>query len=123
MKTQVKFKADYGTLWIKADVVEKVKGGYILDCGDTKGFFMRDSHAFNEDYYIIGTYQAKQWLGDMAFDVIETIKDYEQSNFGEVFTDFSEPERVVNMYVYIVGEWILPEAMEEAGVLDVEVTA
>ena len=43
MKTQVKFKADYGTLWIKADVVEKVKGGYILDCGDTKGFFVRDS--------------------------------------------------------------------------------
>ena len=42
MKTQVKFKADYGTLWIKADVVEKVKGG-ILDCGDTKGFFVRDS--------------------------------------------------------------------------------
>ena len=78
---------------------------------------------FNMDYYIIGTYQAKQWLGDMTFDVIETIKDYEQSNFGEVFTDFSEPERVVNMYVYIVGEWILPEAMEEAGVLDVEVTA
>jgi len=40
MKTQVKFKANYGALWIKADVVEKVKGGYILDCGDTKGFFV-----------------------------------------------------------------------------------
>ena len=78
---------------------------------------------FNVDYYIIGRHQAKQWLGDMAFNVIEIIKDYEQCNFGEVFTDFSEPERVVNMYVYIVGEWILPEAMEEAGVLDVEVTA
>lgn len=77
---------------------------------------------FNMDYYIIGRHQAKQWLGDMAFNVIEIIKDYEQDNFGEVFTDFSEPERVVNMYVYIVGEWILPEAMEEAGVLDVEVT-
>jgi len=38
---QVKFKANQGKLWIKADVVEKVKGGYILNCGDTKGFFVR----------------------------------------------------------------------------------
>ena len=77
---------------------------------------------FNIDYYMIGTYQAKQWLGDMAFDVINIIKEYEQDNFGEVNTDFSQPEHVVNMYVYIVGEEIISEAMEEAGVLDVEVT-
>ena len=61
-------------------------------------------HAFNNDYYIIGTYKAKQWLADMVFDVIEIIKEYEQSNFGEVYTDFSDPEKVVNMYTYIVGE-------------------
>ena len=40
--------------------------------------------AFNTDYYIIGTYQAKQWLGDMAFNVINHVKEYEQENFGEV---------------------------------------
>ena len=40
---QVKFKANHGKLWIKADLVEKVKGGYILNCGDTKGFFVRDT--------------------------------------------------------------------------------
>ena len=72
---------------------------------------------FNNDYYIIGTYQAKQWLGDMAFDVINIIKEYEQDNFGEVYTDFSQPEHVVNMYVYMVGEEIISEAMEETGVL------
>ena len=66
-------------------------------------------YAFNEDYYIIGTYQAKQWLGDMAFDVINFIKDYEQDNFGEVITDLTEPEKVVNMYVYIIGEEIVWE--------------
>ena len=64
-------------------------------------------HAFNTDYYIIGTYQAKQWLGDMAFNVINHIKEYEQENFGEVSTDLSDPERVVNMYVYIIGEQIV----------------
>lgn len=66
-------------------------------------------YAFNEDYYIIGTYQAKEWLGDMAFDIINFIKDYEQDNFGEVSTDFSNPENVVNMYVYIIGEEIVWE--------------
>ena len=64
-------------------------------------------YAFNEDYYIIGTYQAKQWLGDHVFDVIETIKEYEQDNFGQVSTDLSCPERIVNMYAYIVGEQIV----------------
>jgi len=66
-------------------------------------------HAFNTDYYIIGTYQAKQWLGDQVFDVIEHIREYEQSNFGEVSTDFSDAERVVNMYTYIMGEEIVSE--------------
>lgn len=66
---------------------------------------------FNTDYYIIGTYKAKQWLGDHAFDVIETIKEYEQDNFGQVSTDFSDPEKVVNMYVYIVGEEVLSDSI------------
>ena len=69
--------------------------------------------AFNEDYYIIGTYQATQWLGDHAFYAIQVIKDYEESCFGEVSTDLSDPERVVNMYAYIVGEVVVWEWFEE----------
>ena len=66
-------------------------------------------HCFNTDYYIIGTYEAKKWLGDQVFNVIEIIKDYEQNNFGSVSTDFSDPEKVVNMYTYIIGEEIVNE--------------
>ncbi len=69
-------------------------------------------HAFNTDYYIIGTYRAKQWCGDDVFNIIATIRDYEESNFGEVTTDFSDPEKVVNMYVYIVGEEVVQEWLE-----------
>ena len=77
--------------------------------------YLDDLHhnAFNEDYYIIGTYEAKQWLGDQAFDIINIIKDYEQDNFGEIFTDFSSAEKVVNMYVYIVGEEIVSKWRED----------
>ena len=66
-------------------------------------------YAFNEDYYIIGTFNAKQWLGNMAFDVIGIIRDYEKDNFGELYTDISNPEKVVNMYAYIVGEQVVYE--------------
>jgi len=82
--------------------------------GEPDDFDVSELHnaAFNEDYYIIGTYQATQWLGDRAFEVINIIKDYEQSNFGEVFTDLSSPEAVVNMYTYIVGEQVVFEYFE-----------
>ena len=62
---------------------------------------------FNTDYYIIGTYKAKEWLSNKAFDIIAFIKDYENDNFGEVYTDLSDAEKVVNMYVYIIGEELI----------------
>lgn len=67
------------------------------------------NEVFNTDYFIIGHYQAEQWLikNGGVFAAIETIQDYEKDNFGEFVTDLSEPERVCNMYVYILGEEIL----------------
>lgn len=66
---------------------------------------------FNTDYFIIGRYDAEQWLINNGgiFNAIETIKEYEQDNFGLVSTDLSEPEKVCNMYVYILGEEIINE--------------
>ena len=63
---------------------------------------------FNTDYFIIGYYQAEQFLKKVGvFKAIEVIKEYEENNFGEVTTDFSSSEKVCNMYVYIIGEEIL----------------
>lgn len=70
-------------------------------------------HAFNVDYFIIGTGRAIEWLGDRAFEVIEHIKEYETFNFGEVSTDFSNPESVVNMYAYILGEEVAGKWQEQ----------
>ena len=66
---------------------------------------------FNQDYYIIGRYEAEQWLikNGGVFANIGVIQEYETDNFGEVTTDLSEPERVVNMAVYIAGEEVLSE--------------
>jgi hypothetical protein len=68
---------------------------------------------FNTDYFIIGYYEAEQFLKgceDGIFGAIEIIKNYENDNFGEVSTDFSSSEKVANMYAYIKGEEILSES-------------
>lgn len=62
---------------------------------------------FNTDYYIIGTHKAKVWCGGEVFNIINYIKDYEMLHFGSVTTDISNSERVVNMYVYIIGELLI----------------
>lgn len=68
--------------------------------------------AFNQDYYIIGRYEATKWLADEVFNVINIIKEYENEYFVEVSTDFSEPEKVVNMYVYIIGYDVINDYLE-----------
>lgn len=68
---------------------------------------------FNTDYYIVGRYQAIQWLGSDVFEAIQEIKEYELDRFGDVTTDFSEPERVVNMLAYIFGEEVLYDIVDE----------
>ena len=93
---------------------EDVKEYIIQQLNDDVGIDQHicDLHHFllNEDYFIIGYYQAEQWLkkdNGSIFEAIETIKDYEQSNFGEVSTDLSSSENVANMLAYILGEQIL----------------
>lgn len=67
---------------------------------------------FNTDYYIVYTYEAEQWLGGKVFDVIRYITEYEEDNFGEIHTDLTDATKVVNMYVYILGEEIIQEILE-----------
>jgi len=82
---------------------------YINDILNKDDIYDLHHHAFNTDYYIIGTYKATQWLGNQVFNIINFIKEYEINNFGEINTDFSNPEEIVNMYVYIIGESLVSE--------------
>lgn len=60
---------------------------------------------FNEDYFIIGRYEAERFLQDCGgiFQAIELITDWEKSEYGEVSTNLSEAESVANTYAYIRG--------------------
>lgn len=79
---------------------------------------------FNLDYFIIGYAAAENWLIENygIFSAIDTIKEYEQNNFGNVSTDLSSSEKVVNMLVYILGEEVLSEAKHLNSVWDSRLT-
>ena len=88
-------------------IIECLKDGYT-------GYYCDLHHeVFNTDYYIIGTYQAKQALAEYGvWDAIEKVQTYEKDNFNEVYTDLSNPEKLVNMLFYIIGEEVLLEMMD-----------
>ena len=88
-------------------IIETLKDGY-------DGYYC-DLHneVFNTDYYIIGTYEAKKALEEYGlWDAIEKVQTYEEENFGEVYTDLSDPEKLINMLYYIIGEEVLYEMMD-----------
>lgn len=71
-------------------------------------------HAFNEDYYIIGYYQAEQWLKKhdvSAFEAIEAVMEWKNNSFGELHIASKDlnAESIVNLYVYTLGEELLSE--------------
>jgi len=69
-------------------------------------------HAFNEDYYIIGYYNASEWLKRHnidSFEAIQICNQYEIDNFGETSNKYDNSESVVNMLVYIYGEQLIYE--------------
>ena len=91
----------------RAAIIETLKDGY-------SGYYC-DLHneVFNTDYYIIGTHQAKEALKEYdVFEAIEKIQTYEINNFGQIYTDLSDPEKLINMLWYIIGEEVLFELME-----------
>ena len=68
-------------------------------------------HLFNQDFYIIGYYQAQEWLDSheiSVFEALETIREYEDFHFGEC-KSYTNAEQTVNMLVYIYGEELLCE--------------
>jgi len=67
-------------------------------------------HLFNENYFIIGTHKAKQWLKNDYVSAAVTVQDYEQFNFGDISTRFDDPEKIANMLNYIFGSEILSES-------------
>lgn len=97
---------------IAQHIVDNINDHIDSDTGDLHNAL------FNESYYIVGYYQASQWLKEHdidAFECIEYVQEYEKSNFGETHTKINS-ESMVNMLAYILGDEVLYSAMNDADV-------
>lgn len=91
----------------REEIIEALQDGYSGHYSDLH------NEVFNTDYYIIGTYRAKEALREYdVFEAIEKVQTYEKDNFGEIYTDLSDPEKLINMLYYIIGEEVLYEMMD-----------
>ena len=97
---------------IKKEINEHIQD-YILDNNliDQDLCCMNELHndIFNTDYYIIGYFNANEWLKKHninTFEAISYVQEYEKDIFGQTNTDLNS-ESIVNMIAYIVGEEIL----------------
>ena len=85
-------------------IIEALEDGY-------SGYYC-DLHneVFNTNWYIVGTYEAKEALNEYdVFEAIELVQEFEEFHFGEVNTDLSNPEKLINMVYYIVGDGVICE--------------
>jgi hypothetical protein len=95
------------------ELLELIKEELEHNCLETdtigeKYFCVSDFHhkLFNEDYHFIYTYDCIQFIEsefNSAFEAIEIVKDWEQSNFGTFDTSI-DAFNIANMLIYIIGE-------------------
>ena len=92
------------------ELKEEVKSIIQSDIENYEGSTLEDFHfdQFNSDLYIIGTYQAKEWLTDKdVFNCIDIVQEWEREVFGELQSDISNPEKLASLVMYAVGESVL----------------
>jgi len=88
-------------------IIEALEEGY-------SGYYHELHHeVFNTDYYTIWTNEAKKELEEFGlWDAIKKVQTYEKDTFGEVYTNLSDPIKLINALYYIIGEEVLNEMMD-----------
>lgn len=93
---------------IKAEIIEMVEnnnyeGTYICDLAH---------EMYNQDYYIIGTYQAKEFLKENFDEMIEAL-EYYKDNFGDQYPDVTDVEKLATYTVLVIAEQVIGEASDD----------
>lgn len=100
----------------KPNIIERIEQRLRSCADDRHACWVADLHQalYNLDYLYIGTARAAQALTEFTADtdfgvfaVVGLIQDYEQTYYGEVGTDLSDPEAIANMVGYIGGYALL----------------
>lgn len=64
---------------------------------------------YNNDYYIIGTYKAKQFLKEYFDDMTECLEQYEEE-IGEAYPGITNPEKLATLLALSVAQDVLCES-------------
>ena len=89
-------------------ILDRINDGVIDNTNKDDWHF----YCFNEDYYIIGYYEASQWLKRHNIDPFEAIgicQEWERDILGELGKVYNNSETTVNMLAYVWGEELLSE--------------
>ena len=70
---------------------------------------------YNNDYYIIGIYQAKEWIKKYFDDMLEVIEYWEDETGEQYGQMITEVEKLATLVAYTVADTILNEVYEFLG--------
>lgn len=89
-------------------IIEALEFGYEGDIYDLH------NDLFNTDYYIVGTYEAEQFLNGYGFfDAIREIKEYDHSYDYVSLNMIENAEKMANLLYYIIGYEIFSIIQDE----------
>ena len=73
-------------------------------------------NVYNSDYFIIGYYNAEQWLikdnRNYTFEVLGYVQEQEENELGTI-EKIDNAERLVNLYAYWLGYEVIAELQAE----------
>ena len=91
---------------------------YILNTDIIDTYLYDLVYDFSSDYYIIGTYKAKEWLKKYFDDMLESI-EWNKEMFDKDFSYLiTEPEEMVNIVALAVIEEVLADIIYELDELE-----
>ena len=111
---------DNQTTYYKYDEIKQELLDYIEDNDLTLSQALEDGDlhykVYNSDYFIIGYYNAEQWLikdnRNYTFEVLEYVQEQSEEIFGTI-EKITDAERLVNLYAYWLGYEVIAELQAE----------
>ena len=93
------------------EIRELIKGEIKDDIMNYEGVYACDLayEMYNTVYYIIGTYEAKQFLKEYFDGMTECLEQYDEE-FGETYPDRTNAEKVATLLALFVAQDILNES-------------
>lgn len=105
---------------MKYFTVEEIKDDIAEVLNDYDGYYC-DLHdeVFNSEYYADNKEEALEMLEEYGvFNAIKKIQDFQKTNYGECFTDFSIPQEIANFLYYLLGYEFMTENKNFSEIID-----